>query len=364
MRHGTRRRRPGIPGRLARALFLGALLTACGDAAGPDTEVGVDLGALFAPATPSEVQAVRAEWAARETAPRDARIEATQSFPLGGAPATLRVLSHGIEGGRHYGAVVVPDGAPPASLPVIVYAHGGDAGVDMVELSLVSFAMGSAAAKAVWVVPSFRSESLRAAGRTFRSEGAPSPWDRDVDDAMALLGASLAATPAADGGRVAVVGFSRGGGVALLMAIRDRRVDRVVEFFGPTDFFDGYARRIVEETLDGRPPDLPGVSALRDQFLDPLREGALTVAQVRRELVRRSAVLFAADLPAVQLHHGTADRVVEVTQAESLIATLRAIGRGAPRDEWYLYPGGGHDPLTLPGSFPRTLAFLGPLLTP
>jgi dipeptidyl aminopeptidase/acylaminoacyl peptidase len=62
------------------------------------------------------------------------------------------------------------------------------------------------------------------------------------------------------------------------------------------------------------------------------------------------------------LHHGDADDVVAVSQSESLIATMNALGREAPDFESYIYPGGTHSPLTLPGSISRAVEFLSALL--
>jgi acetyl esterase/lipase len=359
---GRRGSGPALAGAVLLAPVL--LLAGCGDSGtevGPHDVGGVDLDALFAPPTAAELAAVEGEWAARTPAARDVRVERTASVSLGGSPATLRVLSHEVDGARHYGAVAAPDGVDDGALPVLVYAHGGDGGVDVSELLLLAFALGERADDFVFVVPSFRSESLRLGDETFLSEGAPSPWDRDVDDALALLDAALGATPAADPTRIAVLGASRGGGVALLMGVRDARIDRVVDLFGPTDFFGPYVQGIVERALRGSPPDLPGVTYLDQAYIQPLALGTVDVATARRELIRRSAALFVSRLPSVQIHHGTADDVVDVGQAERLIAALEAAGRGPPDDEWFLYTGGRHDPLSLPGSFDRIDAFLARL---
>lgn len=350
---------------LRRLLLPCALVfAACGDGPAPtvpDADPGADLDALFAPATAGEIAAIRVEWAARDVAPVDTRVEGTEPSTLGGAPATLRVLSHAIEGGRHYGAVVTPDGAAPGSLPVLVFAHGGDQGVSTLALAQLTLALGSVAADFVWVVPAFRSERLTTSEGSWRSDGEASPWDRDVDDALALLGAAIDETPEADADRIGVLGLSRGGGVALLMGVRDPRIDRVVEFSGPTDFFGPYIRDIVEDAVDGRITDLPGWATLDARYLQPFLDGASTIADLRLELVRRSVVLFATDLPPVQVHHGTADDVVDVGQAHALIEALEGLGRGAPADGFFLYAGGGHDPITLLGSVPRAVAFLGEL---
>lgn len=345
---------------LVRVLFLlpAALPAACSDATGPEEKNRLDLDRLFAPATPAEIAAVRAEWAGRAPTVQGFQIEATAAFPLAGTPGRLRIVSHLVDGYRHYGAIVVREGAAARTLPVIVYAHGGDAGVAVEELGLVFAALGNDSDDFVWVVPSFRSEALRYGAATYRSQGPPSPWDRDVDDALALMSAALNHEPAADPTRTAVVGFSRGGGVGLLMAVRDPRIRAVVEFFGPTDFFDPWVRGIVEEALRGQLRDLPGLPWLYETYIRPAQEGKLAVATVRKELVRRSAVLFAAHLPATQVHHGTADEVVSFSQAERLDRTMRGLGRSPPSYQFFSYPGGQHNPLTLPGCVERTAAFL------
>ena len=341
--------------------FLTLLLLACSEDPTPgpaEPEPEADLAALFAPPTEGETDAVRAEWSVRDAEPDGVVVEHSESFTLGTVPATLRVLSHAIPGGRHYGAVVTADAAAAGSLPVVVFAHGGDRGVSTTVLAQIAFLLGDASAGFAWVVPSFRSETLTTATDTWPSGGEASPWDQDVDDALALLGAALDETPAADSGRVGVLGISRGAGVGLLMGIRDDRIDRVVEFFGPTDFFGPFIQDVIEDALGGTLRNLPGLLVLNERFIQPFATGSLSLPETRLELVRRSAVLFAADLPPLQIHHGTNDAVVEVSQAESLIEVLEAMGRGPPDDEFFVYQGGGHNPLTLMNSVDRALAFL------
>ena len=119
--------------------------------------------------------------------------------------------------------------------------------------------------------------------------------------------------------------------MALLMGIRDERIDRIVEFFGPTDFFDVFVQDVVEEALLGSLRDLPALDFLNEELIQPLRRGELTIPQVRPELVRRSPVLFADRLPPLQMHHGDMDDVVEVSQAQSLIAAIEASSSCAPQ---------------------------------
>jgi dipeptidyl aminopeptidase/acylaminoacyl peptidase len=317
------------------------LAPACGDSPSTPSH-GVDLNALFRAAAPAEIAAVEAEWAARTPAAQGVTAEVTTSMLMAGGPGTVRVFSHLVDGHRHYGATLSPAGAAPGSLPVVVYAHGGDEGVSVDALATMTFLLGAPARDFVYVIPSFRSEPLSVSNSAWTSGGEASPWDRDVDDALAFLDVVLQRVPEADSRRIGVLGVSRGGGVGLLMAIRDPRIDRVAVMAGPTDFLGPWVRQVTEEALAGRPRDLPGLRVMNQRFIQPLGRGEITEAAVRRELIRRSPVLWPQRLPPVQVHHGTADVVVPVEQAESLRAALQRVG-GRTGDEFFLYPGAGHN---------------------
>jgi dipeptidyl aminopeptidase/acylaminoacyl peptidase len=354
---------------LKRATKWGALrwsvllipVTACGDGTGPSRIVaGVNLDELFAPPTAAEIAAVGDDWDGRDVTVQDLQVLQVDTVPVGVATRmAVRIVSHVVGGAIHYGAVAAPVGASAASLPLLVVGHGGDDGVDVDDaLLLLGFGLGDAVDDFVFVLPSFRSEPLVFRDVEYRSGGSASPWDRDVDDALALLNAAGDIAPEADTSRIGIVGFSRGAGVGLLMAVREPRIDAVVEFFGPTDFFGAFVQEVVEEALLGLLRSLPGLADLDTQFLQPLQRGELTIQDVRLELIRRSPVYFVDRLPQVQVHHGTADSTVSVSQAERLIEVMEQAGRGPPGFESFLYSGGGHNPLTLAGSLDRTIAFL------
>ena len=333
-----------------------AEVTATVSAEAIDLEAELDL--LFAPASEAEIDTISADWATRDFSAAGVRVELSEDLSLAGSPTNLRIISHVVAGARHYGAIVVPDGASEESLHVVAYLHGGDGGVSVADLQFVGTALGQLKDSFVYVVPSYRSEPLRHGGRTWVSEGPSSHWDYDVDDAMALVSVAFETTPEAEPGSYSIIGGSRGAGVALLAGARDERVERLVAFFGPTDFFDDWVREIVREAALRMPRSLPGMAHLDSTIVQPFIRGESTHAESRLELVRRSPVLYAADLPSVQLHHGTLDLVVSVSQAESLIRAMEKLGRGPPDFEAYIYEGGGHDFVTLQQAVARAIEFV------
>ncbi len=333
-----------------------------GSATTTSTAVALDLEAeldtLFMPPSQSEIDAVSADWAGRDYSVAGVRVELAEEISLSGSPADLLIVSHLVTGHRHYGAIVVPQGADSASLHLAGYFHGGDGGVSTGDLQFLALALGELRDSFVYVVPAFRSEPLRHGSEAWVSEGTSSPWDYDVDDAMALMSVAFELAPEARPGSYSVIGGSRGAGVALLAGVRDERIERLVAFFGPTDFYDDWVRDIVREAALRMPRSLPGVAHLDSTVVQPFIRGEVTRPEARLELVRRSSVLYAEDLPAVQLHHGTIDQTVSVTQAESLIAVMEALGRGPPDFEAYIYEDGGHDVLTLRQAVARAVEFI------
>ena len=355
---------PATVTRFTATLLALGIVSGCSDSTGPDNPLpgGVDLNLVFAPPTATEINTVLADWAGRQPSAQGVQ-ELTQAvLPYGSQGLGVRIVSHRIGTVTHVGAIFTPVGAAPGSLPVLIYSHGGDNGENLdLTLLLLPLVLGGDVDNFVFVVPSFRSESLRFSGLEYRSDGDPSPWDWDVDDALSLLEVAVTTTPEANPDRIGVLGFSRGADVGLLLAIRDPRIDVVVEFFGPTDFFGPFVREVVEDALDGTVRDLPGVDFLNEAFIQPLKTGEMSVAEVRMEMLRRSPVYFADRLPDLQVHHGTNDTVVPVGEGERLTEVMLGLGRGAPEFESYIYQGGTHDPTSLDGSLPRTRTFLGRL---
>jgi dipeptidyl aminopeptidase/acylaminoacyl peptidase len=316
------------------------------------------LEGLFAPPTAAERETIKEEW--RSSAPppvEQVRVEWEKQEPDG--RRTL-VISHLVGGARHYGAVRSPAHGPEELLPLLVVAHGGDRGASGYHF----FRAGPLATDWIQVVPSFRSEPLFLSPfRIYRSGGLANPWDGDVEDSMALVGAVLQTLPQADSTRIAVLGHSRGGGVALLMGIRDPRIKAVVSIAAPTDLFLPEVRRIAERGLRLPIRRLPGANYLADSVLFALRDGRTTVAEARLELLRRSPAWFAELLPPTQVHHGQQDGTVPFSHAARLEQLARHSRSGA-KLQMYSYPSGRHRTRTLDGAIRRAEHFLAPVAAP
>ena len=237
--------------------WLAAGVFASSASAAPQTPV--DLSAVFSPPTAAEADAVQADWQGRNPVALDWRVEGATQMTTG---HTLQIVSHVVEGQRHYGALRYPLAFQPGgSHPVLVYLHHGFTGVHLSVLrNFDSLIPGSTLEdEYFYLVPSFRGESVRTGSLgVFLSEGEGSAMDRDVDDTIALLNGLLANVQEADRLRVCALGTSRGGGTALLLGIRDSRVRVLVDAFGMTDFFQPSIQAGLEAFLNnGVPPKNP-----------------------------------------------------------------------------------------------------------
>ena len=323
-----------------------------------EESVDVDIDALFSMPLPDELALIRSDWASRDVSALDVEILVTDTIQAFGASQVVNIVSHSVAGVTHMGAVMAPVAAQSGSLPILVYNHPGDDGVDLNgTIALVAFGLGGIASDFVFIVPSFRAEALTFNGIDYESEGPPSPWDLDVDDSIALLNVALDLTPEADASRIGVLGVSRGAGVSLLMAARDARVDFVINYFGPTNFLLESSREETVNALNGDVRDLPGLSFLTETYLIPLQEGTRTIDEVRLEYIRRSPVFFTETLPLLQVHHGEQDDIVPVAHAISLEQSLMDAGKPDSEFDVFIYPTAGHDVIEMPESFSRAVDF-------
>ena len=307
---------------------------------------GIDFDQLFAVPTAQEIQNIQNEWIARTNQIIDVTIEDTIQILIDIEFHNMYIISHtNSENVKHYGAVIFPADTTQ-EFPVMFYNHGGDNGVDLNSFrTLLSLpTMKEIAQKFIIAIPSFRSETLIwDSTKSYQSTGSPSPWDKDVDDCIDFLTTISDLYSQVDESTVYAVGISRGAAVSMLWAARDERVDKVVDFFGPTDMISQWTKEVVYNALNGTLEDLPGLDYLNEEIIQPLKIGNLTIATVRNELIKRSSVYFLSDIVPLQVHHGMADEIVPVDQAERLIEVASELDLSNEDFQSFLYEGIGHD---------------------
>jgi len=146
------------------------------------------------------------------------------------------------------------------------------------------------------------------------SEGESDQGLRQPLDILAAID-WLARRPLVDRERIALVGASMGGQVALLTAAHKPPIRAVASYYAPADLAAWYkANPFVRDYLD----DLCGVEGL------PVRSPILRVAQI--------------DVP-VMLIHGDRDENVPVEQTRAMAEALKSHGKEV---ETFIVPGGTH----------------------
>jgi dienelactone hydrolase len=311
------------------------------------------LAAVFKKPSAAEIMEVEADWRSRDLSPRDVKEVASAPIDLGRVKATVRIVSHTVRGSLHYGAIIVPTGAKPGCCPVILEAKGVSWNYFPLELEKLHAPrlMAELQGRFIYVVPSFRGEVLNFAGATYKSEGdRTDALDGATDDAIALLSVALKTTPEADGSRVCAFGHSRGGTVALLAGIRDRRVRCVANWAGPTDWFElmgtgGWTEQeLYAEGMRTRATPSETGGQRVERFLLKAIRGEETLREVRLRMLASSPLYFARSLPRVQLHYGGEDPSVPLRNGLALASEIkRQNGSAASRMDAHFYPGEGHD---------------------
>ncbi len=323
---------------------------------------GVNFDELFALATSEEIDIVQSDWNQRQIKVEGFEQVDSSLILYCNKIATLRIVSHLVDGNRHYGAIIIPTSNDNTKMPLFFYSHGGDEGVNINDLTSMmgtDSQLQELGKKVITVIPSFRSEPLIYGDSiVYKSEGEESPWDSDVDDALSLLKLTQKITPEADSTRIAILGISRGACVGMLMSVREPDIDLVVDYFGPTDFLDKYVQEVTGDVLTGTEWNLPGLDYLTEKIIMPLKNGELSIPAARLELIRRSPVYFLENMAPVQVHHGNGDVVVYVSQAERLHERAQELNLDETQFEIYIYDNSGHDSITILAGLYSVATFL------
>jgi hypothetical protein len=310
------------------------------------------LDRLFIPPTRAEIEKVWTDWSRRDLEPREVREVRQGRMKVGDADATVRVFAFRIHGALNYGAVIVPDGIGTGRAPAIVDLKGVSPDFFPLQLTRLTSvrAMGSDAGRFIYIVPSFRGERLIFEGQEYKSEGDPNDsWDGATDDSISFLTAALAATPQADATRIAAFGKSRGGTLALLMGIRDRRIKLIEDWSGPVDWFRlvgayGWNPREIEgDALRYRVKPEEDGGQFVGTFLTQAIMGERGLEAVRLHMIASSPLFFAERLPPTQAHHGVEDEMVPAQNGRELLSVFNSRKLRPPGHQVFFYPDAGHD---------------------
>ena len=293
------------------------------DPPGPGTEVveGVDLGALFEEPTPAERQQVARDLASRP--PSVATVAPVRTIELANRETIHVAAGLDASGDTAFvGAIRQPpriEGDQRARPLLLVLSYGPD--VELATALGVPPLRDNLRDEFVTVVTGYRGESLRIGGRTYTSDLAAEPYDTDARDAAALVAyaRARAGDDRADPDRLVVVGWGRGGTVALLASARGLRSQLVVSLGAPTDFFLPSVRADARRFLRRQPVSrLPEVESVLLASVGTLRDGGRSLAEARRELVARSPAYSPAIAPYVIAVHGDVDVRVPVEHGRRL----------------------------------------------
>lgn len=224
--------------------------------------------------------------------------------------------------GVEQGALVRRPLKATGKLPVVLFCHPSDNGITPLYMNVFANVLDSLADQVLIVAPAFRGETATLGTSSVTSPTlSQSPWDRDVDDAMAALSAGLSLY-SADSSRVAALGYSRGGGVALLASLRDPRIGSVFDISGPADLFAPSFQRVAVQLFAGGSSTLPGIKVLDTLLIKPFASGRISADSLRRGMLRRSPARWARSglLAPTQAVHGDADSTVNIDQSRALVA--------------------------------------------
>lgn len=313
--------------------------------------VPFSLDEVFKKPTNAEIAEVEADWKQRDLSPKDVIEVAKGRINLGSSDATVRIISHRVHGEKHYGAIIIPDGIEKCA-PLILDLKGVSWNYFPLVLNdiISPKILGAEQEKFIYVVPSFRGETLKFNGVDYLSEGdRTDSWDGATDDTLALLNAALSITPQADANRICAFGKSRGGSVALLAGIRNPKIKQVLNWAGPVDWFElmgteGWTQKeIVSEGMFNKSAPNQEGGQFIERYMLKAMEGKWNLSQVRLKMLAGSPIYFTKYLPQLQAHYGIEDEMVPIVNGQMLSQKMKKTGRTSAIFTSFFHASSGHD---------------------
>ena len=315
-----------------------------------------DINDLFTEPLPKEIENVLADWQVRDLSVSQNQIVDVHDVILNQVEYDLRIISHEVHGAKHFGAVLIPKGIKSGDSHLLVECHGVDPHYSPFNIleAETPFILGGKGRNTVIAIPSFRGNTLIVNDRSYISEGSPkNAWDGAADDTLAFINAVLDITPEVDQNRISVFGKSRGGTVAMLSGIRDKRIKSIVGWTGPADWFSNMGnlgwtlKELVQWALWERWAPGTGWGSAA-QFIDQrlaesIEHGKGFLSEIRQRMIASSPLYFVDQLPAAQLHYGLEDGAVSVSNAKAIQKVIDENGNNKPVVEVFVHEHSGHD---------------------
>ncbi len=315
-----------------------------------------DIDELFQKPSEDEIKKVRSDWNKRDLSVKNVKIEFQKDKELSGRKYTVQIISHTVQGHKHFGAVLIPKGAKPGKSPIVLELHGVNSSYSPfnVRKAKTPKILGKNSLNAIIAIPAFRGNTLILDDQKYVSEGsATDAWDGATDDALAFLNVVADKVSEADKTRISAFGKSRGGTVALLAGVRDKRVGSVIAWAGPSGWFSnmgtfGWSLQqqvqwgLWEKWKPGR--GWGSSSQFIDWFLtNPIQKQTPSLKKVRHQILASSPLYFLENLPVAQLHYGVNDGSVPIINALEIKKALEARDKSAPDFTLFMHKDAGHD---------------------
>ncbi len=286
-------------------------------------------GFNYRPITDKDINAVWNEWNNRDVSAKNIEVV------LSDRESGFVLVKHELHGNAHFGGIILPKSKDLTNAPVMVILDGLNQEKPEIRLGIYprsGYVKFEPYSDFIKIIPSFRGRTAYFKGRGYASGGDfCDAYDGATDDAIALVNVAESLYPEANFKKIFARGYSRGGIVALLMAVRDPRVNTVSSFAAPTDFYrdsvkDNYGTQYQCQFFEGK-----------------------TNTEARIRMLASSPVYFKpqTNLENVDIHHGENDEVVPVWNAKIMSDHLRAFNINLNVS---IYPQGKHDIYTDPSA--------------
>ncbi|MEM9829210.1 MAG: prolyl oligopeptidase family serine peptidase [Bacteroidota bacterium] len=294
-----------------------------------NSDPGIALEELLKEPTENELNAILTAWREKDFTPSQIQTEFSEVRPNGDS---LKVVSHLVNGLKHYGLIRIPKGINISQAPILLGLMGGGTGIDVLKTSdmnrLSSGKCRELLDDYISIMPSFRGNIVRGEDFCFRSEGyAGDVWMGAAEDAVAFLEAVKLMYNKATNVKTLAKGISRGATVALIIGGLTNKTDYIIATSTHTKFLDQY---VVDNEIVG--------NSYSRAFYTP----KASPEEIRKRLITSSPYYFLNNLSAFEVHQGTEDQKTTIWHARALENRLSEIGRNNSTNQVYVYDGKEH----------------------